>query len=182
MFKDLQRGYQVHLLDKTQRVPKYYVGTIVGVSDPRVENPMPQMGQIQPNFNAFGGDRVRDLTIEFGGTTKTIVVSEMASVTSNSALTLSCALEPIANEVRAIQKQNEDEIASLPLRKEIVAECEDILSKVIPAYGDAKAQNERFDRLERSMTLMVETMQQMALAVAGTGKSSKSKKEEKDVE
>lgn len=56
MFKDLKKGYQVYTLD-TSGVPKFFMGTVVNVSEPRFAQS--QLGQYQQLQ-----DRVMDLTIE----------------------------------------------------------------------------------------------------------------------
>ena len=46
MFKDLKQGFQVSLLDKSGKVPHYHIGTIVGVSEPRIDQmKQPTFGQ-----------------------------------------------------------------------------------------------------------------------------------------
>jgi hypothetical protein len=56
MFSDLKKGFQVHTLD-TNTVPKYELGKVVAVSEPRYLPPQP--GQYQAMQT-----RVVDLTVE----------------------------------------------------------------------------------------------------------------------
>ena len=63
MFSDLKKGFQVHTLD-TNTVPKYELGKVVAVSEPRYLPPQP--GQYQAMQT-----RVVDLTVELTGETKT---------------------------------------------------------------------------------------------------------------
>lgn len=44
MFKDLKKGYQVYTLD-TSGVPKFFMGTVINVSEPRFAQS--QLGQFQ---------------------------------------------------------------------------------------------------------------------------------------
>ena len=125
MFKDLKNGFQVCLLDKSQKTPVYKIGNVVSVSAPRLDSrPMPP-GQI-PSPMMYS-ERVIDLTVECDGQTNTYVVQENANVASIASLTLACSVEPILNEVRAIHKTSTDIIASVDRHKEVVAKCEDIL-------------------------------------------------------
>ena len=55
MFSDLKKGFQVHTLD-TNTVPKYELGKVVAVSEPRYLPPQP--GQYQAMQT-----RVVDLTV-----------------------------------------------------------------------------------------------------------------------
>lgn len=72
MFKDLKKGYQVYTLD-TSGVPKFFMGTVVNVSEPRFAQS--QLGQYQQLQ-----DRVIDLTIEVDGKSMTYVVPENQNV------------------------------------------------------------------------------------------------------
>lgn len=62
MFSDLKKGFQVHTLD-TNTVPKYELGKVVAVSEPRYLPPQP--GQYQAMQT-----RVVDLTVELTGETR----------------------------------------------------------------------------------------------------------------
>lgn len=146
MFKDLKQGFQVSLLDKSGKVPHYHLGTIVGVSEPRIDQiKQPTFGQ--PMSYA---DRVIDLTVEFDGKTQTYTVPEQSNVASVAALTLACTAEPIANEVRAMLKHSQSVIESVPHHEEVAKECKNILEELQPAPADSK----RLDKLEGKMDKM----------------------------
>ena len=146
MFKDLKQGFQVSLLDKSGKVPHYHLGTIVGVSEPRIDQ-MKQPTFGQPMSYA---DRVIDLTVEFDGKTQTYTVPEQSNVASVAALTLACTAEPIANEVRAMLKHSQSIIESVPHHEEVAKECANILEELQPAPADSK----RLDKLEGKMDKM----------------------------
>lgn len=146
MFKDLKQGFQVSLLDKSGKVPHYHIGTIVGVSEPRIDQ-MKQQPFGQPMSYA---DMVIDLTIEFDGRTQTYTVPEQSNVASVASLTLACTAEPIANEVRAMLKHSQSVIESVPHHEEVAKECENILEELQPAPADSK----RLDKLEGKMDKM----------------------------
>lgn len=176
MFKDLQAGFQVSLLDKSQKVPQYKVGTVANISPARPDTqkqaqigqmPMPMMFQ----------ERVIDLTIECDGSTNTYTVSEMANVAASSVLTIACSAEPIINEVRAMMKTSNDIIGSVELHREVVGKCESILETLNPAYGDSKRQNERIDKIEQNVGQLVDAVQLLAQVVQGNVKSTKKVKD-----
>lgn len=146
MFKDLKQGFQVSLLDKSSKVPHFHIGTIVGVSEPRIDQ-MKQPTFGQPMSYA---DRVIDLTVEFDGKTQTYTVPEQSNVASVAALTLACTAEPIANEVRAMLKHSQSIIESVPHHEEVAKECANILEELQPAPADSK----RLDKLEGKMDKM----------------------------
>ena len=143
MFKDLKQGFQVSLLDKSGKVPHYYIGTIVDVSDPRLD----ERKQIVPGQPLSYADLVIDLTIEFDGKTQTYTVPEQLNVATVASLTLACSAEPIANEVRAMLKHSQSIIESVPHHEEVAQECANILEELQPAPADSK----RLDKLEESV-------------------------------
>lgn len=153
MFKDLKQGFQVSLLDKSGKVPHYYIGTIVGVSEPRIDQ-MKQQPFGQPMSYA---DRVIDLTVEFDSKTQTYTVPEQSNVASVASLTLACTAEPIANEVRAMLKHSQSVIDSVPHHEEVAKECESILEELHPASADTK----RLDKLEESVGEMKGLLEQL---------------------
>lgn len=153
MFKDLKPGFQVSLLDKSGKVPQYHIGTIVGVSEPRIDQ-MKQMPFGQPMSYA---DRVIDLTVEFDGKTQTYTVPEQSNIASVASLTLACTSEPIANEVRALLKHSQSVIESMPQHEEVVKQCASILEELHPASADTK----RLDKLEESVGEMKGMLEQL---------------------
>lgn len=100
MFSDLKKGFQVHTLD-TNTVPKYELGKVVAVSEPRYLPPQP--GQYQAMQT-----RVVDLTVELTGETKTYTVPESQNVAKAMGITLSTSIDPIMNELNAIKNTSQD--------------------------------------------------------------------------
>lgn len=171
MFKDLKNGFQVCLLDKSQKTPVYKIGNVISASVPRLEPRQMQAGQI-PNPMMYS-DRVLDLTIECDGQTNTYVVQENANVASIASLTLACTAEPILNEVRAIHKTSSDIIASVDRHKEVVLKCEDILKELNPAFADSKAQNERIDKIEAAVSGVADSVRQIQQLLQSTTNKKK---------
>lgn len=105
MFSDLKKGFQVHTLD-TNTVPKYELGRVVAVSEPRYLPPQP--GQYQTMQT-----RVVDLTVELTGETKTYTVPESQNVAKAMGITLSTSIDPIMNELNAIKNTSQEIIDSV---------------------------------------------------------------------
>lgn len=160
MFKDLKNGFQVSVLDKSGKTPVYKIGNVVSVSAPRVD-PTRQMqpGQF-PNPMMYS-ERVLDLTVECDGQTNTYVVQENGNVASIASLTLACTTDPILNEVRAIHKTSSDVIASVDRHQEVVSKCESIMEELNPTFAESKAQNERIDKIESSISLVADSVRQI---------------------
>lgn len=147
MFKDLQAGYPVMMLDKSGGVIKYNTGTVISRGEPRFNDQAPpKIGVAQ-----FALDKVIDLTIESEGKTQTFVVPENGNVASSPTFTLSCDAMIISNEVRALLKANEDKIANMDTYKTNVEVCNNILAELNPQYADSREQSQRLDRLESAV-------------------------------
>lgn len=173
MFKDLKNGFQVCLLDKSQKTPVYKIGNVVSVSMPRIDSGHMQPGQI-PSPMMYS-ERVIDLTVECDGQTNTYVVQENTNVASIASLTLACSTEPILNEVRAILKTSSDIIASVERHKEVVAKCEDILKELNPAYAESQIQNERIDKIEAAISGVADSVRQIQQFLQSSTSKTKNK-------
>lgn len=159
MFKDFQNGFQVHMLDKSGAIPMYKMGKVVSVSPARIEQKPMVPGQV-PNPMMFT-DRVIDLTIEHDGQTKTYVVPENGNVATSAGLTLACSTEPILNEVRAMLRTSTDIINSVNHHQEVVSKCESIMQELNPTFAESKAQNERIDKMEKSILDIADSIDQI---------------------
>lgn len=125
MFSDLKKGFQVHTLD-TNTVPKYELGKVVAVSEPRYLPPQP--GQYQAMQT-----RVVDLTVELTGETKAYTVPESQNVAKAMGITLSTSIDPIMNELNAIKNTSQDIINSVDAHRAKIEACESILEDINPA-------------------------------------------------
>lgn len=143
MFKDLQKGFPIHVLDKTEGT-KYFCGTIVFVGKPRYEDG--PMDMSRPIY-----DRVIDLTVEYGGKNKTFVVPETSNVQGTSSYTLACSTESIINELNASIKSSTDIIESVPRHKENISQCKEILKSVDKNYAKELQTTERIERIEKAL-------------------------------
>lgn len=167
MFRDLQKGYSVGILDKSNGDIKYGTGTVVSVSAPRydankqfVKGTLPQM--------------VVDITIEHEGKTLTYVVPETGSIACTPQLTLACDTALLSNEVQSLLRQSEEAVASVDRHKANIEECKKILATLSPSYASNKEQNRRLDTLEESMAGMRSDLSKI-LERLSAGQSPKTK-------
>lgn len=140
MFSDLKKGFQVHALD-TNTVPKYQLGKVVDVSDPRF--PPMQQGQYQ-----MAQYRVVDLTVELSGETKTYTVPETHNVAKALGMTLSTGIEPIINELNAIRSENQSIIDNIDQKKANVEACNAILEEINPSFKQTREQDRKIAGIE----------------------------------
>lgn len=138
MFKNLNKGLQVYLLIKKE-VPRYVIGTVVSVSEPRFQS---QAGQYQMN------ERLIDITIKVDDDSKTYTVGENQTVAYSKDTTLACSVETINNEVNAIMSNSKECLANIDKYKSTIAECEKIIKQINPAFAQTVEQEKKLANLE----------------------------------
>lgn len=143
LFKDLKIGYQVYILHKGANI-KVETGKVTAISPPRFP-------QTQGNFQAM--QMVVDVTIVENGQSKTYTTPDALSVTyAGDELVIATERDGILKEVELIKSHNEDELAKVNARRTAVAECEKILTEWNPQFKEKRETEERFAKLETSMT------------------------------
>ena len=143
LFKDLKIGYQVYLLHKGSNI-KVGVGKVTAMSPSRFP-------QTQERFQTM--QMVVDITIEEDGENKTYTTPDSLSVTyAGNELVIATERDGILKEVESIKSLNEDELGKTDARRQIVAECSKILTEWNPIFKEKRETEERFSKLESSMT------------------------------
>lgn len=149
MFSDLKKGFQVHTLD-TNTVPKYELGRVVAVSEPRYLPPQP--GQYQTMQT-----RVVDLT----GETKTYTVPESQNVAKAMGITLSTSIDPIMNELNAIKNTSQEIIDSVDTHRAKIEACESILEEVNPAFKQTREQDRKIAGIENKVNDLTDSFEDL---------------------
>lgn len=143
LFKDLKIGYQVYLLHKGSNI-KVGVGKVTAMSPSRFP-------QTQERFQTM--QMVVDITIEEDGENKTYTTPDSLSVTyAGNELVIATERDGILKEVESIKSLNEDELGKTDTRRQTVAECSKILTEWNPIFKEKRETEERFSKLESSMT------------------------------
>lgn len=143
LFKDLKIGYQVYILHKGEDI-KVCIGKVTAISPPRFP-------QTQSNFQAM--QMIVDVTIEEEGVSKTYTTPDSLSVTyAGNDLVIATEREGILREIETIKTHNEDELSKVAHRRMVVTQCEKILSEWNPVFKERRETEERFNKLETSMT------------------------------
>lgn len=140
MFSDLKKGFQVHTLD-TNEVPKYAIGKVVAVSEPRYMPPSPG------NYAPMQG-RVVDLTVEVDGETKTYTVPESQNVAKAMGITLSTGIEAVMNELNAIKRNSQEVLDSVGFNKKKIEVCDQIMEDINPAFKQTREQDKKIAGIE----------------------------------
>lgn len=155
MFKNLQPGFPVYVLVKSEKMPQYFQGNVTSVSKPHYDQHA-TLGQYP-----MTAPMVVDVTVDYGGKSETFTVDEHAAYNSGPTISLACDPMAIANEVRAIKKQSDDIAASKPYHESVSAECDSILKALLPQYAESSAQNDRIEKLEQAVMGMARFMERL---------------------
>lgn len=135
MFSALTQGSSIYILDKTSS-PKYVVGEIVGVSQPKI------------NYN---GQSTVDLRVNVDNSIQEF--SNLLSVNSISTynggrVIVSETKQGIQNEVETILQNSKNILDNIDTYKQNVEDCESILKQLNPQFAKDKERDDRLLNLE----------------------------------
>lgn len=141
LFKDLKIGYPVYIFHKDgeKRITQ---GKVTAISPSR----LPQTPSVQTM------QLVVDVTIDDGGSSRTYAIPDNTSVTYTNGLVLSTDREGVIREVEILRNQCADELAKIDEYRKSVSECEKILTEWNPVFREKRETEERFSKLETSMS------------------------------
>lgn len=136
MFSALSQGSSIYLLDKTS-TPKFDVGEVVGVSQPKVNYGQPQTTvdlkvKVDDNIQEFNNlPSINSIVTYNGGK---LIISETR--------------QAIQNEVETILNKSRQILDNIDSYKENIAECEAILKQLNPQFAKDKERDDRLLNLE----------------------------------
>lgn len=141
LFKDLKIGYPVYIFHKDgeKRITQ---GKVTAISPSR----LPQTPSVQTM------QLVVDVTIDDGGSSRTYTIPDNLSVTYSNNLVLSTDRDGVIREVEILRNQCADELAKIDEYRKSVSECEKILTDWNPVFREKRETEERFSKLETSMS------------------------------
>lgn len=141
LFKDLKIGYPVYIFHKDgeKRITQ---GKVTAISPSR----LPQTTSLQTM------QMVVDVTIDDGGSSRTYAIPDNSSVTYSNGLVLSTDRDGVIREVEILRNQCADELSKIEEYRKSVSECEKILTEWNPAFREKRETEERFSKLETSMS------------------------------
>lgn len=146
LFKDIKQNYPIYILDKQDFciIP----GKATAVSFPRVEI----------NQKTGRTEMVVDVTIEANGKTATYTIPENHSVTFAGNIVLSTDKQGLVAEVEALVANADQIIASVPYAQKVKDKAPTILADLNPAYRDKQETEQRFGKIEGSISEMKDLM------------------------
>ena len=146
LFKDIKQNYPVYILNKQDL--SLTQGKAVQVPFPRMEI----------NQKTGKTEMVVDITIEANGKTATYVIPESLSVTYAGNLILSTDKMSLASEIEAMKNTAEQVLASVDHQKEVLEKSSSLLAELNPIYREKQETEQRFGKIEKSISGMEELM------------------------
>ena len=141
LFKDLKIGYPVYIFHK-EGEKRITQGKVTAISPSR----LPQTPSLQTM------QMVVDVTIDDGGSSRTYAIPDNTSVTYTNGLVLSTDRDGVIREVEILRNQCAEELAKIEEYRKSVSECEKILTEWNPVFREKRETEERFSKLETSMS------------------------------
>lgn len=147
LFKDIKQNYPVYILDKQEFC--IIRGKATAVSFPRVEM----------NQKTGKSEMVVDVTVEANGKTATYAIPENLSVTYAGNIVLSTDKQGLTGEVEAMVASADQVIASVTHAQKIKDKAPAILAELNPVYREKQETEQRFGKIEGSISEMKGLMQ-----------------------
>lgn len=147
LFKDIKQNYTVYILDKQEFC--IIQGKATAVSFPRVEL----------NQKTGRSEMVVDVTVEANGKTATYAIPENLSVTYAGNIVLSTDKQGLTREVEAMVASADQVIASVTHAQKIKDKAPAILADLNPVYREKQETEQRFGKIEGSISEMKGLMQ-----------------------
>lgn len=142
LFKDIKQNYPVYILDKQEFC--IIQGKATAVSFPRVEM----------NQKTGRSEMVVDVTVEANGKTATYAIPENLSVTYAGNIVLSTDKQGLTGEVEAMVASADQVIASVTHAQKIKDKAPAILADLNPVYREKQETEQRFGKIEGSISEM----------------------------
>lgn len=142
LFKDIKQNYPVYILDKQEFC--IIQGKATAVSFPRVEM----------NQKTGRSEMVVDVTVEANGKTATYAIPENLSVTYAGNIVLSTDKQGLTGEVEAMVASADQVIASVAHAQKIKDKAPAILADLNPVYREKQETEQRFGKIEGSISEM----------------------------
>ena len=146
LFKDIKQNYPVYILD-TQEF-SLIQGKATQVSFPRLEM----------NQKTGKTEMVVDVTIEANGKMATYAIPESHSVTYAGHLVLSTEKSGLMSEVEAQKANAEQVLASASKAQNVIDKAPSLLAELNPMYKEKQETEQRFGKIEKSISGMEELM------------------------
>jgi uncharacterized coiled-coil protein SlyX len=152
MFQSLRPNNQLYILRKDK--PTLEVGSVVSVSIP-----VPKY-QMQPAFGQHQ-EMVVDIVAKVNNqdvTYQKIPANLDIADFGNGGIVISDNREAMNSEILSLKKKSADILDSIDYHKDVISNCEKILSELNPEFAEKQAQKKEIDDLRVQMDEMTKNM------------------------
>ena len=154
-FKDIKQNYPVFVLDKKEMTVTTGKATAVGF--PRMEmNPKTGKQEI-----------VVDVTVEANGKTGTYAIPEGLSITNADNIVLSTNQQGLATEIEALQNAAKQYFQMKDYQQKVLDTSPTLLAELNPVYKERQETENRFNKIEGSISEMKELMMKQQEMMSG---------------
>ena len=162
MFQSLRPNNQIYILHKDK--PSLEMGTVLSVSMPTPKYPMqpPMFGQPQ--------ETVVDIVVKVNNqeiTYQKIPANLDVADFGNNSVVLADNREAMNSELMCLKQRSVDVINSIDYHKNLIAECDILLSNLNPDLAEKREQKERIDSLESQLKQLMEMNQTLIARLSG---------------
>lgn len=148
MFQSLRPNNQLYILRKEK--PSLEIGSVVSVSMPVPKYQMqPTFGQPQEMVVDIVA-KVNNQDITYQKIPATLDIADFGT----GGIVLSDSREAMNSEVLSLKKKSADIIDSIDYHKEVISNCEAILSDLNPEFAEKQEQKKELDSLKLQMQEM----------------------------
>jgi hypothetical protein len=155
MFQSLRPNNQIYILHKDK--PLLETGTVISVSAPSPKYPVqPMFGQPQEMVVDIIA-KVNNQDITYQRIPANLEVADFG----NNNIVLSDNKEAMNSEIMCLKQRSVDIIDSIEYHKNLVAECDKLLTSLNPDLAEKTAQKERIDSLELKMQELMDMNRQL---------------------
>lgn len=154
-FKDIKQNYPVFVLDKKEMTVTTGKATAVGF--PRMEmNPKTGKQEI-----------VVDVTVEANGKTGKYAIPEGLSITYADNIVLSTNQQGLATEIEALQNAAKQYFQMKDYQQKVLDTSPTLLAELNPVYKERQETENRFNKIEGSISEMKELMMKQQEMMSG---------------
>ena len=150
-FKDVKPNDVIYILDRNNiNIEK---GNVVSVSFPHISG--------KPNTPTM----VVDVTITINGETKQYEIKDSAESVYVGYTLFTPNIESVLTELRGLQKQSEDIVASIDKHKLNIDKCKELLSTIDPVFKKEQESEKRISQIETSIDKLNSLIEKLTIKI-----------------
>lgn len=147
LFKDVKQGYPLYIFDRNNVSIK--TGNVTAVSFPHISTKV-------------NSGMVVDVTVNIDGASQQYEIKDVSECAYVGTTMLSPNIDSVLNEVKVVKAQSEEIIKSIDKHQETINKCAALLAEFDPAYKEKRVNEERLNRIEKSIEKLTAIVENIA--------------------